>query len=78
LRPPPSGVEHRKATAPILESFFDWAAKTVAKLSAKSDLAGALCYAIKRRAALCRFVTDGRLEPYPSGDYRLWFLLLTP
>jgi len=56
-------VEHRQATGPLLDAFFDWAANTVAKLSAKSDLAEALCYAIKRRTALYRFVTDGRLEP---------------
>lgn len=37
-------------------------AKTVAKLSAKSALAEAFRYTVKRRAALTRFVTDGRLE----------------
>jgi len=34
----------------------------VAKLSAKSALAEAFRYTLKRREALSRFVTDGRLE----------------
>ena len=55
-------VEHRKETAPLLEAFFTWAKATEAKLSAKSDLAEAFRYIIKRREALMRFVTDGRLE----------------
>ena len=55
-------VQHRTETAPLLASFFEWAEKIVAKLSAKSDLAEALRYTIKRQAALTRFVTDGRLE----------------
>ena len=56
-------VEHRKQTVLLLNSFFDWAGTTVVKLSAKSDLAEAFRYAIKRREALSRFATDGRLEP---------------
>jgi transposase len=55
-------LAHRAATAPILASFFDWADATVAKLSAKSALADAFRYTTKRREALTRFVTDGRLE----------------
>ena len=42
--------------------FFVWAAAITAKLSAKSSLAGAFNYAINRREALSRFITDGRLE----------------
>jgi transposase len=55
-------VEHRKETAPLIEAFFTWAKATEAKLSAKSALAEAFRYTIKRREALTRFVTDGRLE----------------
>jgi transposase len=55
-------VELRRQTAPLVEAFFAWAAATVAKLSAKSSLAGAFTYAINRREALSRFITDGRLE----------------
>ena len=45
-----------------MDDFFAWAHATVAKLSAKSNLAEAFRYAINRREALSRFVTDGRLE----------------
>ena len=62
--PPPAAerVAHRAETAPLLAAFFAWAEATVTKLSAKSALADAFRYAIKRREALSRFVTDGRLE----------------
>jgi hypothetical protein len=55
-------VALRAQTAPLLDTFFAWAEATVAKLSAKSALAIAFRYAINRREALSRFVTDGRLE----------------
>jgi hypothetical protein len=55
-------VELRRETAPLVDAFFGWAEATVAKLSAKSSLAGAFSYAINRRGALSRFITDGRLE----------------
>ena len=60
--PPPERVELRRETAPLLDAFFGWAEATAAKLSAKSNLAEAFRYAINRREALSRFVTDGRLE----------------
>jgi len=53
---------HRAETAPRLASFFDWAGKIVTRLSAKSELAKAFRYTIKRREALSRFLTDARLE----------------
>jgi transposase len=53
---------HRAETAPRLASFFDWAGKVVTKLSAKSELAEAFRYTIKRREALSRFLADARLE----------------
>jgi transposase len=55
-------VAHRTETAPRLEAFFAWAEATLTKLSAKSALAEAFRYTIKRRVALSRFLTDGRLE----------------
>ena len=55
-------VELRRETAPLVDAFFGWAEATVAKLSAKSSLAGTFSYAINRRVALSRFITDGRLE----------------
>jgi transposase len=55
-------VAIRTQIAPLVDAFFAWAEATVAKLSAKSALATAFRYAINRREALSRFVTDGRLE----------------
>jgi transposase len=55
-------VAHRAETAPLLDAFFAWADAAVARMSAKSALAEAFRYTIKRREALSRFVTDGRLE----------------
>ena len=55
-------LAHRAETVPLLDAFFDWAGKTVSKLSAKSDLAEAFRYTIKRRQALTRLLTDARLE----------------
>jgi transposase len=53
---------HRAETAPLLISFFEWAGKVVTRLSAKSELAEAFRYTLKRRDALSRFLTDARLE----------------
>lgn len=54
-------MQHRAETVPLLDGFFDRAAKMLGKLSAKSALAAAFRYALTRREALKRFVTDGRL-----------------
>jgi hypothetical protein len=53
---------HRADTAPLLDAFFDWASKVVTRLSAKSELAEAFRYTLKRQQALSRFLTDARLE----------------
>ena len=60
--PPEERLAHRAETAPLIAAFFDWADITVRKLSAKSELADAFRYTIKRREALSRFLADGRLE----------------
>lgn len=60
--PAPERAALRGEAAPLVDAFFEWAAATTAKLSAKSSLAGAFNYAINRREALSRFTTDGRLE----------------
>ena len=60
--PPDERLTHRIATAPLLAAFFDWAGKVVSKLSAKSELAEAFRYTLKRQDALSRFLTDARLE----------------
>jgi transposase len=55
-------VAHRTETARLLDAFFAWGDATLPKLSAKSALAEAFRYTLKRREALSRFLTDGRLE----------------
>jgi len=60
--PAAARVAHRTETAPLLEAFFTWAEATLTKLSAKSALAEAFRYTLKRRVALSRFLDDGRLE----------------
>jgi transposase len=55
-------LAHRVAAVPLMNAFFDWANKIVARLSVKSELADAFRYTIKRREALSRFLTDARLE----------------
>jgi len=59
---PDERVRQRQQTAWLVDGFFDWATRTLSKLSAKSPLADALRYAMTRREALSRFLTDGRLE----------------
>lgn len=55
-------LAHRADTIPLIDAFFAWAEATERKLSARSGLAEALRYMIKRRTALSRFATDARLE----------------
>ena len=61
--PPAERLAHRAAAIPLLDAFFAWAQAAERKLSARSALAEALRYTIKRRTALTRFATDARLEP---------------
>lgn len=60
--PPTERLAHRAVTAPLLADFFAWADRTVTNLSARSALAEAFRYTIKRREALSRFATGARLE----------------
>lgn len=46
----------------LLESQQEWFASNLAKLSAKSDTASAIRYALARRSALGRFCDDRRFE----------------
>ncbi|MGA8031236.1 MAG: IS66 family transposase [Casimicrobiaceae bacterium] len=53
----------RKARAgPKLEALRQWLIATVTQLSKKSDLAGAIHYALARWKALTRYCDDGRVE----------------
>jgi transposase len=60
--PPEERLAHRAETRPLVDSFFDWADTIVRKISAKSELAKAFNYTIKRQDALARFLSDARLE----------------
>lgn len=53
----------RQARAgPILEALQQWMLQTRAKVSAKSEFASAISYALKRWAALTRYCDDGTVE----------------
>jgi hypothetical protein len=52
----------RERSGPLLESMHAWLKATMAKLSRKSDVAGAIHYALERWAALLLFSEDGRAE----------------
>jgi len=52
----------QERSTPLLAELHDWLATTKPKLSAKSDLAGAIRYTLSRWPALIRYADDGRLE----------------
>jgi transposase len=53
----------REARAgPLIADLYRWFKATLTKLSAKSDLSGAIRYAMSRWAALSRYRDDGRIE----------------
>ncbi len=53
----------RQARAgPLLDQLHAWLLATVSKLSRKSELAGAIRYALSRWSALTRYRDDGRIE----------------
>jgi len=51
--------EHARA---LLEGLHGWMRASLSKTSAKSELAGAIRYAVTRWVALTRYVDDGRIE----------------
>jgi hypothetical protein len=54
---------------PIIEDLRRWLDRTLQNLSAKSDMAVAIRYALARRAALIRYLDDSTIEidgPLPS------------
>ena len=58
----PKRLAIRAAAKPLLAGLLNWMGATIVRLSAESALAEAFRYAIKRRAALSRFLGDARLE----------------
>jgi transposase len=62
-RSPAERAEVRQARSrPLLESLHAWLNATLATLSRKSDVAGAIQYALQRWPALLLFCHDGRVE----------------
>ena len=62
-RPPDERKQVRQARAgPLLEELKQWLQATLATVSAKSELAGAIGYALKRWTALTRYRDDGGIE----------------
>jgi len=60
---PPVREQIRRARAqPKLEDLHRWLVETVKKLSKKSELAGAIQYALSRWRALTRYCEDGLIE----------------
>lgn len=50
------------ASVPKLAELHHWMQRTLAATSAKSDLAKAILYSLKRLVALTRYADDGRIE----------------
>jgi len=62
-RPPDERRRVRQARAsPLLAALKSWLDATRARLSGKSELAGAMRYALSRWEALTRYADDGRLD----------------
>jgi hypothetical protein len=63
-KPPDVRARVRQArVGPVLEDLHAWFRTTLGRISGRSDLAGAIRYALARWEALTRYVADGRLEP---------------
>jgi transposase len=62
-KPPDERCAVRQARAgPLIADLHAWLVATVRRLSKKSELAGAIRYALTRWEALCRYRDDGRAE----------------
>jgi transposase len=62
-QPPELRQATRQSRAgPLLEEFYRWAQATLQQISKKSELAGAIRYALSRWAALTRYRDDGAIE----------------
>lgn len=62
-RPPDERVRIRQVRArPVFDALLTWLQSQLTKVSAKSDLAGAIRYALTRLPRLEVYLSDGRLE----------------
>lgn len=57
-------------SAPLLQPLYRWFKETLTQISAKSDLAIAIRYAMSRWKALTRFTADGIIEIDNNGAER--------
>jgi transposase len=63
-QPPDLRAGVRQASAgPVLGELRAWFTAALGRISGRSDLAGAIRYALARWEALTRYLSDGRLEP---------------
>ena len=60
--PPVRRVARLERAAPLLISLHGWMMQTLETVSAKSELAGAIRYALTRWSALTLYLGDGRVE----------------
>ena len=62
-RPPEERRQVRRTRArPLLDSLHDWLQATLSRVSRKSEIAGAIRYALGRWSALLRYCEDGNIE----------------
>jgi transposase len=62
-QPPDERRRQRQARAgPLLEALHAWLSALVGRVSAKSEIAGAIGYSLTRWQALTRYLDDGRIE----------------
>jgi len=54
--------ERLERAAPLLKDLHDWLSETLARVSARSDLAQAIGYTLTHWKALTRYCDDGRIE----------------
>jgi transposase len=62
LLPAPRARLRQERAGPLLDELQQWLAATLQQVSAKSELAGAIKYALVRWTALTRYRDDGRIE----------------
>jgi transposase len=63
-KPPDDRARVRRTRAgPVLEELHAWFTATLGRISGRSDLPGAIRYALALWEALTRYLADGRLEP---------------
>jgi transposase len=60
--PAPRARVRQERAGPLLDQLQQWLSTTLQRVSAKSELAGAIKYALVRWTALTRYRDDGRIE----------------